>query len=90
MVIADDLSTFVLRGFKYTVEINVKNSELKSAFETKEESYKVEIKEGKAILEADHYVGFVHALETFYQSIECGKFSVKNCTMKKLPIKIED
>ena len=50
----------------------------------------MDIKAGEAKLKADHYVGFVHALETFIQSIECGKFSVKKCAMKKLPIKIED
>ena len=48
------------------------------------------INKDETTINSDHYVGFVHALETFYQSITCDKLHITNCSMIKLPIKIED
>jgi hexosaminidase len=74
----------------HTVEIQVQDPTLKSAFTVKEEAYEAHINENNTILKADHYVGFVHALETFLQAIECPRYKTKNCELKHLPLIIKD
>ena len=70
--------------------INVEDPKLQSAFETKDEAYKIVIARDGTTINAPKYVGFVHALETFMQSITCDKYHITNCSMIKLPIEIND
>ena len=81
-------SEFKLIGFKYTVTINVEDPQLQSAIETKDEAYRITITKDGTTINAPKYVGFVHALETFMQSITCDKYHITNCSMIKLPIQI--
>lgn len=84
------MENFKLVGFDYIVNIDVTDPKLQSAFATKDEAYRIKIDKQEAQINAEKYVGFVHALETFMQSITCDKYHVTNCSMIKLPISIED
>jgi len=75
----------------YTVEINIQDPSLKSAFTLEEESYKLAVDTKKATITAGTYVGFVRGIETFSQTVQCNQTRGQlTCELKNLPITIED
>jgi N-acetyl-beta-hexosaminidase len=79
-----------LIGFSFKVEASILDPELRSVFTVEEEAYELNINQNDAQIEAKTYVGFVRALETFLQSIQCPRHKVKGCEIPNLPITIKD
>lgn len=75
----------------YTIEINIQDPSLKSAFTVEEEFYRFSADEQKAVITAGTYVGFVRGLETFSQTVQCNSTRGQlKCLLRNLPITVED